>query len=80
MGTEIEAISVAEMSNGAAAEVLFLLEQGDPATPSGQVDRRRQTSNPAAHDNDVLVHGAADLNANEVAKNGASAQFRVICN
>src|SRR2546428_7719595 len=61
MRTKIEAETVAQMSDGAAAEVAPFLEEGDGPASARQEDRRGQTGEPAADNDDILSHEPGSL-------------------
>src|SRR5438045_6271184 len=68
MRTEIEAVAVSKMGDGAAAEDPAALENRHGTAGASQIDGCRQSRHPAADDHDSLCHRKANGNAPSCAR------------
>ena len=56
MRAEIEAEALAQMGDCPAPQIAALFKNGDFAAAAREINRRRQSSNPTADDDDVFLH------------------------
>jgi len=79
MRSEVEAEAVAEMGDGSSADVPALLEDRDVAAAAREIDRCCETGDPAANNDDILLHDRAMLSQRhaKIAGNAGVATFAI---
>ena len=77
--SEVEAEAVAEVGDGAAADVTAFLEDRDVAAAASEVDRGRKTGDAAADNDDILLHDRAMLSHTraKIAANASVVTFAI---